>query len=74
MSKERASDLARECTGLVRKGNGFPMVWSTVLKRHTLVEGIPRERIERNRSLLQIPLITGEQLVFDADLKEFRVR
>jgi hypothetical protein len=74
MSKERASDLARECTELVRKGNGFPIVWSTVLKRYTLVEGIPRERIERNRSILHIPLVTGEQLLFDADLKEFRVQ
>jgi hypothetical protein len=74
MSKEKASDLARQCTELVRKGNDFPTVWSTLLKDYTLVEGIPRERIERNRSLLHIPLITGEQLVFDADVKEFRVQ
>jgi hypothetical protein len=73
-SKEKASDLARQCTELVRKGNDFPTVWSTLLKGHTLVEGIPRERIEQNRSLLHIPLITGEQLVFDADVKEFRVQ
>ena len=52
MSKERASDLARECTELVRKGNDFPMVWSTLLKTHTLVEGLPRQRLERNRSFL----------------------
>ena len=74
MSKERASDLARQCTGLIRKGNDFPTVWSTLLKRHILVEGVPREKLERNRSLLNIPLITGEQLVFDADVKEFRVQ
>jgi hypothetical protein len=73
MSKERASDLARQCTELVRKGN-FPTVWSTLLKSHSLVEGIPRERFERNRSLLKIPLVTGEQLVFDADVREFRVQ
>jgi len=74
MSKERAGDLARQCTELVRKGNDFATVWSTLLKRHILVEGIPRERRERNRSLLNIPLITGEQLVFDADFKEFRIQ
>jgi hypothetical protein len=74
MSREKASDLARQCTELIRKGNDFPTVWSTLLKGHTLVEGIPRERIERSRSLLHIPLITGEQLVFDADVKEFRVQ
>jgi len=74
MSKERAADLARHCTELVRKGNDFTTVWATLLKGHTLVEGIPREQHERSRSLLCIPLITGEQLVFDPDIKEFRVQ
>ena len=74
MSKERANDLARHCTELVRTGNDFTTVWTTLLKDHTLVEGIPREMLERNRNLLRVPLITGEQLVFDAEVKEFRVR
>ncbi len=74
MSKERASDLARHCTELVRRGKDFPQVWSTLLKTHLLVEGTPRERLERSRRLLDIPLITGEQLVFDPDVKEFRVQ
>jgi hypothetical protein len=74
MSKERASDLARHCTELVRKGNDFTTVWSALLKDHTLVEGIPREKLERNRSLLRIPLVTGELLVFDSDVQEFRVQ
>jgi hypothetical protein len=74
MSRERARDLARQCTDTVRKGNDFPVVWSTLLKSHTLVAGMPRQRLEGNRSLLDIPLITGEQLVFDADVKEFRVQ
>ena len=74
MSKERASDLARQCTELVRKGNDFPTVWSTLLKTHILVEGLPRQRFERSRSLLDVPLITGEQLVFDVDVREFRVQ
>src|SRR5271169_5367943 len=52
MSRERASDLARQCTELVRTGKDFPTVWSTVLKSHALVEGIPRQKFERNRSLL----------------------
>ena len=73
MSKERANDLARECSKLVRKGRSFPTVWSTVLKGHALVEGIPCQRLEGERSLLDIPLTTGERLVFDADAKEFRV-
>jgi len=74
MSKGRASDLARQCTELLRKGNDFSTVWSTLLRRHILVEGIPREKLECNRSLLNIPLITGEQLVLNADVKEFSVQ
>jgi hypothetical protein len=73
MSKERANDLARKCTELVRQGKDFPTVWGAALKSHPLVNGIPRQRIEGARSLLDIPLITGEQLVFDGDAKEFRV-
>jgi hypothetical protein len=73
MSKERANDLARKCTELVRQGNDFPTVWGAMLKSHTLVEDTPRQRIEGALSLLDIPLITGEQLVFDGDAKKFRV-
>ena len=74
MSSERACDLARHCTELVRKGNDFPTVWSTLLKTHALVEGTARQRLECTRSLLDIPLITGEQLVYDADVREFRIQ
>jgi hypothetical protein len=73
MSKERASDLARHCIELVRKGNDFTTVWSTLLEDHILVGGIPREKLELNRTLSRIPLVTGELLVFDSDVKEFRV-
>ena len=74
MSKERATDLARQCTELVRKGKDFPIIWSTLLKTHALVEGIPRQRLNVTGVLWNIPLITGEQLVFDADVREFRVQ
>jgi hypothetical protein len=74
MSRQKVRDLARQCTELMRRGNSFPAIGSTLLRGHNLVEGIPRERTERSRSLLHIPLITGEQLVFDWDVKEFRVQ
>jgi hypothetical protein len=74
MSKERANDLARHCTELVRKGTDFPTVWTTVLKGNALVDGIPQSKLEGRRPMLEIRLITGEQLVFDADVKEFRVQ
>ncbi len=74
MSGERAQDLARLCTELVRSGNDFPTVWSTVLKGNALVDGVPRSKLEGARSVLEIALITGERFVFDGDAKKFSVK
>jgi hypothetical protein len=70
---ERAGDLARACTELVRGGNDFPTIWNTRLKGHPLVEGIPRQRMIGTQSVLEIHLITGERLVYDGDRKKFSV-
>jgi hypothetical protein len=51
----------------------FPTVWSTHLKVHPLVNGIPQSQLEGMRSVLVIRLITGERLVFDGDAKRFSV-
>jgi hypothetical protein len=74
MSIETASDLARLCTDAVRRGETFPTVWHTMLRSHPLVKGIPQQRLEGNRSLLDIPLTTGERLIFDGDAKRFRLQ
>jgi hypothetical protein len=66
-------DLARMCTELVRNGNDFPTVWNTLLKGHALVHGLPRQRHDGGRSLLDISLITGERLVFDGDAINFSI-
>jgi hypothetical protein len=73
MSQERADELARVCTDAVRRGNDFPTIWNTLLKKHPLVEGIPQQRLEGNRSFLDIRLITGERLVFESEGKRFSV-
>jgi hypothetical protein len=65
MSQERATDLARLCTEVLRNGDEFPPIWQTLLKGHPLVEGIPRQKLDGNRSLLEITLIAGERLVYD---------
>jgi len=70
---ERAEDLARLCNDAVRKGEDFPTVWQALLKTHPLIDGLPRQRMEGNRSVLEIRLITGERLVFDGDTKRFSV-
>ena len=74
MSGERANDFARLCTEIVRKGDDFPTVWITVLKGNALVDGMPQSKLEGRRSVLEIPLITGERFVFDSDVKKFSVK
>jgi hypothetical protein len=71
MSKQRAHDLAHECTELIRGGNDFPNIWTTMLKRHPLVYGIPQSKIVGGRAVLEIRLITGERLLFDGDARRF---
>jgi hypothetical protein len=70
---EKPSDLARNCTELARGGNDFPTIWTSRLKNHPLVVGIPHSRLVGNSSVLDIKLITGERLVFDGDARRFMV-
>ena len=74
MPNERADDLARQCTDMVRKGESFPMVWHSSLKAHPLVDGIPRQTFDGKRTVLEIRLTTGELLIFDGDARGFTVR
>jgi hypothetical protein len=71
--RARAGDLAAFCTELMRKGEDFPTVWTSVLNSHALVNGLPESKLEDKRPVLVIKLITGERLVFDSESKKFRV-
>ena len=66
--------LAEMCTELVRKGNDFPTIWTTMLKGHSLVKSIPECRLEGKRPVLVVRLITGELLVFDGERRKFSVK
>jgi hypothetical protein len=59
---ENARDLAESCTQLVRQGKDFPTVWGMMLKDHGLVEGIPRQRLDGARSLIEISLTLANNL------------
>jgi len=74
VAKERAYDLPLLCTELVRKGNDFSTVWTTVLKGNALVDSIPHSKHEGTRPVLKIRLITGERIVFDGEGKKFSVK
>ena len=68
---EKPVDLARNCTDMVRGGNDFPTIWTSRLKDHPLVIGIPHQRLIGTNSVLDIKLITGERLVFHGDARRF---
>jgi hypothetical protein len=69
-----AKELADVCTMMVRHGEDFPTVWTTYLKGHALVIGLPESKLECRRPVLEIRLVTGELLVFDGDARRFRVK
>jgi hypothetical protein len=65
------TDLLQRCIQACDGGADFPTVWHTVLKGHSLVAGIPTQRLEGTRVLLQIPLITRQSLIYDGDLRRY---
>jgi hypothetical protein len=42
-----------------------------VLKKARLVAGIPRQRMAGTASVLEIPLTTGQSIIYDGDCKRF---
>jgi hypothetical protein len=65
------TNLVQRCTKANGQGADFPTVWHTVLKTDPLVKGIPRQRTVGARSLLEIPLVTGQSLLYDGDRRQF---
>jgi hypothetical protein len=67
-------ELVNKCTQAQGAGADFPTIWHTVLKSDRLVAGIPRQRFDGARSLLEIPLVTGHCVVYDSDAREFSLQ
>lgn len=65
------TSLVQRCIDANGQGADFPTVWHTVLKADPLVKGIPRQRMVGTRTLLEIPLVTGQSLLYDGDRKQF---
>lgn len=66
-----STELLKKCNQAQGEGADFPTIWHNVLKGDQLVAGIPRQRFEGSRSLLEIPLVTGHCVVYDSDAREF---
>jgi hypothetical protein len=60
-------DLVKSCNEAMDCGVDFPTLWHTVIKPHPAVVGVPVQRLEGNRTYLEVPLLRGDWLVVDAE-------
>jgi hypothetical protein len=67
-------DLARHCNDAMRSGVDFPTLWNTIIKPHPAVIGMPVQRMDGNRTWLEIPLLRGDWLVVDTAGRMVSVR
>jgi len=58
------AELLSECVRAARRGVDFQTIWRDVLRIHPLVAGPALEVMEGGRSRLEIPLTTGQRLLY----------
>jgi hypothetical protein len=68
--KDTSAELLRRCVAASRNGVDFPALWHSLLKGHALVVGPPVNSVRAGHITLEVPLITGQRLVFDSDSSE----
>jgi hypothetical protein len=67
-------DLVHNCNEAMRGGVDFPTLWHTIIKPHPAVVGVPVQRVDGNRSYLEIPLLRGDWLVVDTERRTVTIR
>jgi cbb3-type cytochrome oxidase maturation protein len=67
-------DLVEKCNEAMRLGVDFPTLWHTIIKCDPNVMGPPVQRLEGNRTYLEIALLRGDWLVIDNEAKAVRIR
>jgi hypothetical protein len=55
--------LLAECVAARLAGDDFPTIWNTILKKHSLVIGLPAQHYDDRGLYLVIPLLPGQELV-----------
>jgi hypothetical protein len=68
------NDLVQSCNHAMRGGVDFPTLWHTVIRPHPSVVGVPVQRLDGNRTYLEIPLLRGDWLVVDTDGRTVSLR
>lgn len=66
--------LLQSCNDAMRDGVDFPTLWHTVIKPHPAVVGVPVQRLEGNRTYLEVPLLRGDWLVVDTESRTVSLR
>jgi hypothetical protein len=67
-------DLVRMCNDAMRGGVDFPTLWHTVIRPHPAVIGVPVQRLDGDRTYLEVPLLRGEWLVVDTQVRAVSLR
>jgi hypothetical protein len=68
------SDLVKKCNEAMCLGVDFPTLWHTIIKPDPSVIGPPIQRLDGNRTYLEIPLLRGDWLVIDNEARTVGVR
>jgi hypothetical protein len=64
---DTVADLLEKCAAAKQSGGDFPTVWHRILKGHPLVSGMPVQRLVAEEARLEVPLITGQRLVYSTE-------
>jgi hypothetical protein len=68
------NDLVQKCNEAMRLGVDFPTLWNAIIKFHPAVMGPPVQRLDGNRTYLEVPLLRGDWLVIDNEARTVSVR
>jgi hypothetical protein len=59
-----ADELLAECIRAAERGADFRTIWRDILRIHPLTDGPVIERAEGAREWLEVPLTSGQRLVY----------
>ena len=68
------NDLVQKCNEAMRLGVDFPTLWRTIIKPDPAVIGPPVQRLDGSRTYLEIPLLRGDWLVIDNEVRTVSIR
>ena len=61
---DSSSKLLAACVAARQDGKDFPTIWQKIAKRHPAVLGIPVSVRIGDETVLSIPLLSGQRLIF----------